>query len=190
MNQRDKLIQFVKAQHGAQLRKYTNEPYFNHLLAVAEMADNKCAFGFEIGLCHDILEDFEYTNCVSSQLLQALVDCGYGENTAAYIVLGVIELTDLYTSEAEPNMNRKARKHLESIRLHSISPDSQTVKYCDLINNTESIVKYDPGFAVKYLAEKREILAGMNQGDSELYKKCLEVLHQAEMELNITHSLI
>lgn len=180
MHNVNKLIEFVRRQHGGQLRKYTNEPYFNHLIAVAEMADGKCAFGFEIGLCHDLLED---TDCNALNLQSALILSGYNDDARWLIGQCVWDLTDQYTQIQHPDKNRKERKNLEALRLHHISLASQTVKYCDLINNTESIVKHDKKFAKTYLSEKREILQGMNKGDTVLYNKCIEVLQAAEMEL-------
>jgi guanosine-3',5'-bis(diphosphate) 3'-pyrophosphohydrolase len=174
--QRLNLFAFVVLKHHGQIRKYTNEPYVNHLRAVAEMADEKCRFGYEIGLCHDLLED---TDCTKDELLKALIRFIYFRNEAEYIVHCVTELTDIYTPEDFPQLNRAKRKELEAKRLSKITYESQTVKYCDLIDNTESIVKYDEGFAVKYLAEKATILNGMNKGNPVMYAKAKRVLKKA-----------
>jgi hypothetical protein len=48
------------------------------------------------------------------------------------------------------------------------------------MHNTESIVKYDPGFAVKYIAEKETILKGMNAGNPAIYAKCKRSLKKAQ----------
>jgi (p)ppGpp synthase/HD superfamily hydrolase len=171
---RGKLIEFVKQQHGDQVRKYTGEPYFNHLLAVAEMADCKCDYGFEIGLCHDLLED---TSCTDLELYTFLQNNGYNIEASEVILKAVVELTDIYTAENSPELNRKHRKHLEALRLHQIGYEAQTVKYCDLIDNGDSIALHDPSFAKVYLKEKSEILEGMNAGDYELYLKAKLTLH-------------
>lgn len=178
---RNHLLGFCALKHVEQRRKYTNEPYLFHLTAVAKMADDKCRFGYEIGLCHDLLED---TDCTEDELLKALIRFGYFRNEGEYIVHCTKELTDVYTHEAFPQLNRANRKALESQRLHKISYEAQTVKYCDLIHNTESIVKYDPGFAVKYLAEKASILSGMNKGNRVMFMKCKRVLKKALKQLN------
>lgn len=68
--QRLNLFAFVTLKHFGQKRKYTNEPYVNRLRAVAEMADGKCKFGYEIGLCHDLLED---TDCTGAELSETLL---------------------------------------------------------------------------------------------------------------------
>lgn len=176
------LLGFVVLKHDQQLRKYTNEPYHTHVRAVADMADGKCKFGYEIGLCHDLLED---TDCDELELYDALVRLGYELNEADIIGNAVYELTDKYASEAYPKLNRKARKLLEAERLHNISSEAQTVKYCDLMHNTSSIVEYDRGFALKYIPEKEYILQGMNKGHKLLYKKALQSLHDAKVKLNL-----
>lgn len=168
------LYAFVCLKHHGQVRKYTGEPYFNHLKAVAEMADSKCKFGYEIGLCHDLLED---TDCARHELYSAILRFGYSIYDACFICDRVDELTDQFTPEAYPEFNRKKRKALEAERLWTISPDAQTVKYCDIINNSESILQHDPGFAKKYIPEMKMVLDGMDKGDQELYKKALELLN-------------
>jgi hypothetical protein len=65
---------------------------------------------------------------------------------------------------------------LEAERLAGILPAYQSVKYCDLINNTASIVERDPSFAVAYLAEKKYILSIMNKGNSDLYNAALNIV--------------
>lgn len=174
------VLGFVVLKHDTQLRKYTNEPYYTHVREVAEMADGKCRFGYEIGLCHDLLED---TDCTGTELTEALLRFGYNNIEAGIILTSVYYLTDVYTPENF--LNRKARKALESERLAKISYEAQTVKYCDLMHNTESIVEFDRGFALKYIPEKEQILAGMNKGNKVLYKKALKSLHDAKIKLGI-----
>lgn len=176
------LLGFVVLKHDMQKRKYTNEPYYTHVRAVADMADGKCKFGYEIGLCHDLLED---TDCTGAQLTEALLRFGYDVDEAWIIFNAVSDLTDKFTPEAYPDLNRKSRKLLEAERLHNACPTAQTVKYCDLIHNTESIVAYDRGFALKYIPEKEQILSGMNKGHKLLYKKALQSLHDAKKKLNL-----
>ncbi|MCW3111312.1 MAG: Metal dependent phosphohydrolase [Segetibacter sp.] len=170
---RNNLYCFVTLKHHQQKRKYTNEPYFNHVLAVAEMADGMCKFGYEIGLCHDLLED---TDCTAFELTNALIRFGYTASNSIFIKNAVLDLTDVYIPEKYPHINRAERKRLEALRLHEISPEAQTVKYCDLIHNTSSIVKHDKGFAKLFLAEATTILKGMNKGNKPVYEKAKRVV--------------
>lgn len=181
---RVKLIEFVKAQHGSQVRKYTGEPYYNHLIAVANASEKTGVnYGWEIGLCHDLLED---TKCDRPTLFYGLVDLGYSETAAKFIGLAVIGLTDVFTTEAYPYLNRALRKRCEALRLHTIDRVSQIVKCCDLIDNTSSIVTHDPGFAKTYLSEKRDIICGFKKIDGAIKSQVWNCLLDAELQLSLS----
>ena len=60
------------------------------------------------------------------------------------------------------------------MRMGNISPRSQTIKYADLLDNGEDIMKNDPKFGELYIKEKQNILKYMNKGNSELYQRCLD----------------
>lgn len=177
----EKLLQFVKEQHGDQVRKYTGEPYWHHLVAVAEIVGKYEPDGTEIALCHDLFED---TGCTESWLRELLRMAGYSLFESNEIYTSAIELTDYFTPERFPHLNRAERKKGEANRLGKISNLSQSVKYADLINNTESIAKYDPQFAKKYLQEKIAILDKMRNGNINLLIDCCHVLKNALTELH------
>lgn len=181
-NRQKDLFEFVKDYHGDQKRKYTNEPYWHHLLSVAEIASEHLKeFGvIEIALCHDLLED---TDCTWDLLHEALEGLGYSYDDATQIADGVHFLTDSYTKERYPDINRRERKKLEAVRLGQIPFVCQSVKYADLIDNTSSIVDYDPAFAKTYLKEKRDILNQMRKGNIDLLIECCYVLRSAEEKL-------
>lgn len=166
------LLQFVTIQHGGQKRKYTGQPYVVHLIAVAECAeDHQLILGYEIGLCHDLFED---TACTEQQLRTALLAYGYTAAEVDFIIKGTWDLTDKYIAADYPHQNRKQRKQMEVERLATIGANSQSIKYCDLIDNTQSIVKHDQGFARVYLKEKANLLKVMNKGNQFLYKLALQ----------------
>jgi len=148
-----RLLEFVKEHHEGQKRKYTGEEYFFHVLEVANGSESRVFLGWEVGLCHDLIED---TDCTYTELYEFLVTkykCS--RPYAQYIVEGVRALTDVYTKEAYPELNRKDRKILEAKRLGNIDKDFQTIKYVDLIDNTASILEHDPKFSKVYLEEKK-----------------------------------
>lgn len=182
VDRRHHVLAFVSLKHVMQKRKYTGHPYTFHLQEVARLAENyKCVFGYEIGLCHDLLED---TDCTGPELHDALRRFGYDAYQGNTIVQGVIDLTDVYTAESFPDLNRAERKRLEALRLHSIPPNSQTIKYCDLMDNTKYIVEHDKSFAKKYLQEKEQILAGMTKGNKRALKTCLGFLEFGKAQLD------
>lgn len=174
-DRQNKFLEFVKRSHGGQTRKYTGEPYWTHLVSVAEIVDivDKTEGLIEIALGHDLVED---TDVTLGDVYIELKSIGYSENEIDFIVNGIYHLTDEYSSEMYPNLNRRVRKRLEGIRLHSIPPVYQTVKYADLIDNSSSILERDPKFAKVYLEEKKFILQGMTSGNGSLYRKCYEIL--------------
>jgi (p)ppGpp synthase/HD superfamily hydrolase len=180
--QQELLLEFVKEKHGSQMRKYTNTPYWEHLVRVAELSYRYLPFynTIEIALCHDLYED---TSCSWVELHKFLIDLGYSNENADSIADAVTNLSDYYTSKTHPFTNRKERKLREAERLGRTSYIVQSIKYADLIDNTESIVKFDPGFAKIYLKEKREILQHMRNGQIDLLILCCYTLYEANKRL-------
>ena len=166
------LTQWVAKQHGRQTKKHTGDLYFMHLEAVATMAKPATLMGYEIGLCHDILEDTPVTR---NELFEALLDFGYNDMEANYITVRVVELTDVFKSSEYPGLSRIERKEKEAHRLTTISPGAQTVKYCDLIYNMPLVIKYDKEHAGEYLRKKQLLLKGMVDGDKGLHEEAMKI---------------
>lgn len=160
--------------HGNQKRKYTGEPYVNHTVQVAKIVKNYGGDDIMVyaAVLHDVLED---TNTTKEELFNHLRQIIGPENTIEVVKL-VQELTDVFIKDDYPNINRKDRKEMEAMRLGSISSKAQTIKYADLLDNGQDIMKNDPKFGKVYLKEKEQILKHMNRGNQELYKKCLSSL--------------
>ena len=160
--------------HGNQKRKYTGEPYVNHTVQVAKIVKNYGGDDVMVyaAVLHDVLED---TNTTKEELFNHLRQI-IGSGKAIEVVKLVQELTDVFIKDDYPNINRKGRKEMEAMRLGAISPKAQTIKYADLLDNGQDIMKNDPKFGRVYLKEKEQILKHMNKGNQELYKKCLSAL--------------
>lgn len=168
------LLDFVKQQHGDQVRKYTSEPYWTHCLSVAEIVsahDDGC---IEIALCHDLFED---TDCDFKRLFDFMTSIGYSREYAYDVCKCVDELTDKFTKEMHPYLNRAKRKSEEARRLANVSKRAQTVKYADIIDNRASIVQHDPSFAKVYLDEAKYLLSVMNNGNEKLKNDCLDMIY-------------
>lgn len=176
MSPAKQLLLWVKEKHTGQLIKRTNQPYIDHLLAVAKMASEAATSGYEIGLCHDLLED---TDTTVSELLDNLFSFGYADEEARHITICVVELTDIFTAGAYPEINKISRKERETARLLNISPDAQTVKYCDLIYNIGWVLQYDQKHAEEYLKKKQLLISGMSKGDTGLRQKALDLISNA-----------
>ncbi len=148
---------WASAAHGSigQLRKYGVVPYIVHPFRVFQLLVGFGVTNKDIliaALLHDVIEDVFPKNPVYSR------DAILQKFGAAVLVL-VDELTDVYTSEAYPKLNRKERKALESDRLANISNDGLKIKLGDYLDNTSDITMNDPEFARHvYLPEKMATL--------------------------------
>lgn len=172
------LMEWVKKKHGSQVRKYTSEPYYYHVMGVAAIVSAHVTGAIETALCHDLLED---TDCTEQELKDKLKEIGYDAANTLHIVNGIKWLTDEFTHEKYPDWNRKERKRQEVQRLRGASGFIHSIKYADMIDNAKSIVEHDPGFARKYLEEMVFLLDQCRLGNIELYMRaCRTVLEGRE----------
>lgn len=147
---------FAKDRHAGQQRRYTGEPYLNHLMMVASLvrqvgADDEVTAA---ALLHDVVEDTRTTN--------EEVRVYFGDRVADLVA----ELTDHFPSGT--GGNRRERKAKERDRLAAASADAQTIKVADLIDNTRSIMQHDPNFARVYLTEKSNLLDVLTKANPTL----------------------
>lgn len=153
------ILDFATKAHGTQLRKYTNDPYIIHPIAVAKMVkdmggDDNMVYA---ALLHDVLEDTDVTH---SQLRTFLFQ-NFDVADATDILSLVVDLTDVFTKDSFPQQNRKLRKTNEAKRLGVVSDRAKLIKVADIKHNSKSITKYDPKFAKVFLAEKDVLLQYM-----------------------------
>lgn len=167
----DKVKDLAVRLHGDQKRKYSGDPYYTHLFRVSDTVMEHGGDDSMImaALLHDVLEDTPTTEEELILELENIVD----PQKARDIVNLVVELTDVYIKENFPDLNRRVRKEMEARRLGEVSSRAQTIKYADLLDNGEDIMKNDPSFGRVYLKEKEMILRYMKSGDQYLYNKCL-----------------
>jgi len=159
--------------HKNHKRKYTNEPYFNHLQEVAEIVSSVPSSTPEMiaaAYCHDTVEDVGVT------LEQ--IEKEFGLTVRAYVQ----DLTDV---SKKSDGNRIARKKIDLEHTAQALPCSKTIKLADLISNSKSIVEHDAGFAIVYLKEKNALLQVLTEGDQELYQKAFDLLQYNKKLLDI-----
>jgi (p)ppGpp synthase/HD superfamily hydrolase len=136
---------FATRNHAAigQTRKYTGEPYINHPAAVVEIV--RCvAHSPEMiaaAWLHDTVEDTHVT--------LADIHEEFGPKVATLVEM----LTDV--SEMSDG-NRAIRKAIDRMHTAQASPQAQTIKLADLIDNSDSILAHDPQFARVYLGSTHE----------------------------------
>lgn len=148
---------FAKESHSGQKRKYTNEPYIVHPIAVAHLVSSvtdDCDM-IAAAFLHDVVEDTHIT--IES------INNEFGWRCAQFVQ----ELTEFSNPS---DGNRKYRKELDKRYLSRVSFQSKTIKLADLIDNTKSILKHDAEFSKVYMAEKKQLLSILDNGDERLFK--------------------
>jgi (p)ppGpp synthase/HD superfamily hydrolase len=155
------ILDFATDAHSGQLRKYTGDAYITHPIAVAQLViDNGGDQNMvNAAILHDVLEDTTVTHSQLRAFLHLTLSHSDAEDTLSLVVA----LTDVYTHQDFPNLNRKARKLLEAQRLGIVSQRAKAIKRLDIVDNTKSIVDNDPKFSKVYLAEKEVLLTFLNQ---------------------------
>lgn len=146
-------MRFARQVHAGQLRKYTGNPYADHLAEVAGIAAavlQHDAAAIAVAWLHDCVED------------QGVTFDRLSEEFSPEIASGVMFLSDMETG------NRAERKAASRQRLTTAPGWVQTIKCADLISNTSSIVMNDPVFAELYLDEKRMLLDVLTKADVRL----------------------
>ena len=170
----EKITAFADQAHADQKRKYAEERYIQHPLRVMKTCQD---LGFPLpvlaaAILHDVLED---TDITVQQLKDFLLTVMKEKDVNRTLAL-VIELTDIYTKDRYPGMNRRRRKIKEADRMEKISAEAQTIKYADIIDNSKAITEHDPDFAQVYLNECKILLEKMKKGNKELRQKAIEVI--------------
>lgn len=179
----DRAIAFARKAHVGQVRKYTGEQYYTHPVEVARIFlslyggqhDDTLVPSLIAAILHDTVEDTPVT-----------IEDIRGEfgDEVARLVDG---LTDVSMPE---DGNRATRKRMDREHTLSACPLTMSIKCCDLISNTYSIVEHDRDFARVYLKEKKLILDGMSYlddgPDSACYKMAVMVMMDGFRQLEKT----
>jgi (p)ppGpp synthase/HD superfamily hydrolase len=174
----DKILEeitvFADECHGEQKRKYTPDRYIVHPIRVMKMLKERSHDLplLAAALLHDVLEDTP----VKKETIYDFLVKRMSIEQAVHTLKLVDELTDVFVKEAYPNLNRRRRKAMEMERMAKTSPEAQTVKYADIIDNCREIVSHDRDFAKIFLNECYSLLKKMPNGDPQLYNEALEVV--------------
>lgn len=151
-----KALEIAKKAHENQLRKFTNEPYIVHPIAVFGIVYSvtEDINMLTAAILHDVVEDTEWT----------IEEIGFefGDQIAQL----VSDLTDVSKLS---DGNRKIRKAMDLQHTKEATPNAKTIKLADLIDNTKSIVAFDPNFARVYMHEKSRLLGVLTEGDPKLF---------------------
>jgi hypothetical protein len=166
----DGALEFAKRAHGKQVRKYTHDPYWVHLVEVAQFCQSVGESDDVVNAAylHDTIED--------TPTKYAHIAAEFGERVAHL----VMQVTDVSRPEIG---NRALRKAVDRQYLAGASDDAKSIKLADMISNTKSVVEGDIGFAKIYLPEKRLLLRVLGGGNRTLMNLASETLLKAEIAL-------
>jgi (p)ppGpp synthase/HD superfamily hydrolase len=157
---------FARQTHATQVRRYTGNPYADHLAEVAGIVSTVASAnapwdvvdGVE-GRVDRMIATAWLHDCVEDQ---GVTESELAERFGTLVARGVMLLSDLEQG------NRAERKAASRLRLSAAPGWVQSIKVADLISNTSSIVQNDPKFAVTYLEEKRLLLDVLTHADDRL----------------------
>lgn len=164
-----KAIAFAAYAHMNDLRKYTNDPYIVHPLAV-------------MNIVKEVTEDEEV---LAAALLHDVVEDTYISLKTIRDIFGnrVATLVDELTDKSKPgDGNRKARKKIDRDNLAAASAEAQTIKLADMIHNSESILGYDKHFSKVFIREMELLTEVLTQGarDLQLEARNIVATHREE----------
>ncbi len=135
-------IEYATEKHGDQKRKFSGHLFIVHPLRVMAhvMLDRyykNDLFAPIVAVLHDVEEDCTGDSDEERLVLSDEIACIFGEA----VRISVDELTNEYTHERHPSMNRELRKSLEFARLTEVSDRSKTIKLYDRIANLTDMVE-------------------------------------------------
>lgn len=155
---------------AGQRRKFTDEPYIVHPAAVVELVRSISHNEDMLAAAwlHDTVEDTAST----------LDDIRrhFGDNIAS--------LVDMLTNSGDAaGQSRVARKVAHFQHSQRANPQAQTIKLADIIDNTRSIIQYDPQFAQVYLVEKRVQIGLLTAGNAALWQQAERIIEHGILQL-------
>ena len=149
-NLKKNVLEFADKAHKGQTRKYTGDDYIVHPMAVADMVERHG--GDEVQVCaallHDVVEDTDVTNIEICEL--------FGVEIA--------RLVHWLTDTSQPSDgNRRIRKGIDAKRLAKAPAEAQMVKLADMIDNADTIFRFDAGFATQFTKEMSHLVEVMSK---------------------------
>lgn len=160
-----KALAYATEAHGEinQRRKYTDEEYIVHPIAVAKIVlryiDDENVIA--AALLHDVVEDTRRT--------QEDITREFGSVISSYVEM----LTDVSKPE---DGNRKVRKQIDCDHTAKAIPVIKTVKLADVLHNAPSIIQNNRGFAYKWMGEKVSLMEVLTEGEPELYAQVQKLI--------------
>jgi (p)ppGpp synthase/HD superfamily hydrolase len=172
---------YAKIAHADHKRKFTGEPYWNHLHEVAMTLQKYGATPDVIvaGYLHDTLEDTTVT-------YHDLV-----EHFDIHVAGLVLEVTDVSRPDSgntpDGKGNRPLRKAIDRQYLAGASWQGQMIKCADMLSNTRDILAHGKGFARIYVPEKKaliDVLDRVRTVNYPIWRAAFDQIAEAEQVLH------
>lgn len=160
--------------HAGQTRQ-NGEPYHNHLHRVAfevMLLEDSTEDMIVAAYLHDILEDTKVT--------EAALRHRFGDS----ITNLVVELTNCYSHQQHPEMDRETRKNHELQRLLKTSTRAQKIKLLDRIDNLSGGPFLDDDatdYRTYYLPESEKMAQELGQVDPKLQDRLVTAIQKLRM---------
>lgn len=166
--------EFARMAHESigQRRKFSNEPYIVHPMAVARIVGTVTQD--EEMICaawlHDVVEDTPVE-------LGEIVD-RFGKPIGQL----VDDLTDIGN---RADGDRQTRLAIDRAHTSQACPRAKTIKLADIIDNLTGIESVDEKFARRFIREKESLLQVLHEGDQYLFQKAQQLVSRAKACLGI-----
>jgi len=158
-NLKEKALAFATEKHEGQVRKFTQEPYVTHSIAVADMVE-------EFFREHTHVRPQQYCKMIAAAILHDTVEDTdatieeirehFGEQIAAYVWY----LTK--PPEIKGIGNRAHRKKLYNAQLALAPEEVRVIKFFDAKHNAPSLKEHDPKFYRMWMRETQEMFTAIN----------------------------
>jgi len=165
-----KALEFSAKAHTGQVRKYTNAPYIDHPVGVAEIVSKVSGATVQMiqaALLHDVIED-----------------CGVTEEQIKGEFGNMVSMFVWYlTSVKDPDKKRAVRKAEYRDKLAEAPGMVHTIKLADMLHNFPDIVFHDPKLAKIWIPEQADLWKVLKGGDEKLRFKVQEAITVGAMKL-------
>ena len=145
-------IEYIKLNHGNQVRRFSLAPYYTHPIKVACLVmkfkeSHKIDELVTAALCHDLVED---TPVDIEEIISK-----YGEQVGS--------LVHELTSDKE-GIKRLGKTQYLSDKLLKMSSWGLCIKLCDRLDNVMDFIYAPPTFVRKYALETKDLLNSLYHG--------------------------
>ncbi len=164
----EEVIEFAKKKHAGQTRKFTNEPYIEHPLRVAEILKN---YNVEndlliVACLHDTIED---TDATYDEIKEQ-----FGKKIADFV-------KELTKDQNEIDKIGKTEHLIKKINL--MSKNALTVKLADRLDNVNGLPKTDQEFIKKYATQTKKIINNLKQPLDSTQRELFNLIKKKVEEL-------